>query len=324
MLNFKNKIKDKKGQALLLIIIVGMVSLAVVMGIVDRTYKQLTIQRQNAEYQRAFNDAESSVNGLMALISSGTLDISSSTDPNSLVNSVFEKSLQAPITLNLNKFDPLKDEKPRYLSSDSTLTVEPLVKTQTTSFTVWCDMGFTSKGVTDVKNSAVLIENTYRTSVDSSGNQFYNHDVITTICKENGTDINGGSDFNLTQPADSPIAGYTISDAGNGTAIGIPDVDSRCTNKTYKKIKYTITKALQKEVAFLRVTPKIGFANSATVDTCTFVKLQNGTSTIGSSTPVTGTAIGYGSSGRTATIRFSIPNTSELPAFFNYVAFEGQ
>ena len=306
-MNIQNKIKtkltDTTGQALLLIFLVSVICLSIVLGAVERSNRQLTIQRLNSDYNNAFLNAQGQVNGLMALIDSGDITPSdtAATIQNKLSTSniTFTLSGSANLVVDTTSLD---SNTPFPLISDTGLVVVPQFQNVTAStVTVWCD--------TSQPNSAVVFQYVY-----TSGFTTLSDNIITT-CKETGGLINGGSNMN---------AGTNINNSGFSVTFGTPTtLLVSGVSTAFQPITYTIP-AAKNTIQSVRVIPKIGF-NSAAQNTAVMVKIYDATAkVIGSSAPLTGTSTGIGASGRTSTLRFTLPNTAQLPSFFNYVLFEGQ
>ena len=322
--NFK-KLLNTQGQALLLVLLVSIASMTVVIAVVDRTNKQVTIQRQNAGYEEAFNYAQSATEALINRIAAFIID---PTDPNvnntinSQIVSVLNLNYKGKFNISIDPFD-LAADVPLGIAPDKTLTVKnfKFSKTSTTpntsyvnNFTISCPSQDVSSNI--VPNLAIIIQILYWDAPSSS----YKTDNLATTCQEdNNNTINGGlywATNNSTIPASSESSNhYSVSSNPNGNSpILTYVIKDASNNNTSLNIDY------------IRVTPKTKFNNLSNNKLDFVVKMKAPNSTIiGSSNPITGIATGYGdpNNNRTSTLSFKIPNTSQLPSYLDYVLFEG-
>lgn len=326
------KVKNTKGQALLLVTISSLIFLVIVLAVLDRTNRQITIQKQNAEYIFAFNRVLAATDSVAAIINSGVAPYTPTGGDNSAaINALINPSTGNSLIpcndpnaadgscneykVTVDPYDPAK-EIPTQVASDQSITLTPFNKSNQSptgtssniqSFIVYCDI--------TKNNTAVNIQVLYR----DSGNNLQT-EAFATTCKETSSQINGGTNWSYGGSQSSP---FVISDSGFSVYTTGQQVIGAT---TYQKLVYNVPSA-KKNIVSIRVMPKVGFNNSASTATSTLIRMYSSADAVGSilgtSNPVTGVAIGYGKNSRTSTIKFSIPSTVKLPSFFDYVLFEG-
>ncbi|MEI7604109.1 MAG: hypothetical protein WCJ19_03755 [bacterium] len=328
-----NRIKNKKGQTLLLVVIVAMVCLTIVIGVVERTNRQLNVQRQNAEYSYALSVSESAIYSLYSLIQSGDINPTNNTTAIDVSSaSSFVKSDNSSLTI-----DPFiaAEDKPYELDLDNSLMVDSLsnVTSSITTFKVWCPYKYfdTNTGSsTSLSNMAMLLQLNY-----INGSNIVT-DNIASLCITDGSFDSGtydlGSNWKVPASTSSADTSARVSDGSVYTVKNNGDVIIN--GNSYRVFTYTVPSTRTGyNFDSMVISPKTSLPkvvsgslqNSDLNGKVNIIsKMYNGASIVGTSNPITGAAIGYGKSGRSATIRFAIPNTVQLPSYFNYVMFEGQ
>jgi len=325
----KKVIKNKSGQSLLLVIIVSLISFVIVIGIFDRTYKQLNVQRQNSEYNVALNTAEGAVQAVFSLIQSGELDptVAQTTQPDLSGVAKFLDPAANNTKITIDRFD-LAQDVPINTLSDSSVVVAPLataVGSKIDKIRVWCPLQYlnSSGTATNLANSTIAVQPIYRDALRNATT-----DNIFSTCAETLNQVNGGPNW------------QTPSSIGPATDVKIPMPDGSIytvqfvqnialAGTNFRVLDYILPASRTAlKIDTVVITPKVQY-NCSTPGNCVSnsiplaLKMYLAGNLVGGSNPVTGTVIGYGNSARSSTIRFSIPNTSQVPGFFNYVMFEG-
>jgi hypothetical protein len=300
----------------------------IILGVLERTNKQIIVERQNTEYLGAFSNAEGYISKYLANFYAGKLNTNSSdSDINNIlgINTnnpeakiiLNKQTLTSAITpdnfidVNSNRGIMIPNNAPVPASStdgdtfvDSTGVRRKLVKTIKT----WCALTYkTSTGSAySTGESAVYSQLLYW---DGTNMQM---DKIATACTS-GALAQGG-------------ANWGASPNINGTGIGVAGVVGNTTTiggNKYLEITYTLPTAKQK-IEYLRVTPLNGYNGQTAAVTTLLSRMYDSTgNVIGSSDPITGTAIGYGNLNRNSTVKFTAPNSIQIPSAFTYVFFEG-
>ena len=301
-----------------------MISMAVVLAVVDRTNKQLAIQRQNAGYEEAFNYAQSATEALVNRVSAGDIDPTNPTVNDNLNNqivSTLNNDYQGQFNVHIDPYN-VNNSVPFPLHSDQTLTLKNFRFNKTVSQTQLVDNINILCPVEDVdsntvSNVAILVQ------VIFWNGSSYLADNLATTCQEApavpplSSPINGGTPWN------SNGGNITSNNVNQYQVSGVNGYQINSTGPHYVNLKYTLTPALN--VAYVLTTLKTNFNNNNISPVMNIVaNIKNGNALIGSTDPFTGTVIGYGSQQRNSALTFQIPNTSQLPPYLDYSFFEAK
>lgn len=314
--NKLNRILSKSGSALLLILLLSMICMVIVLGVLERTNKQLYVQRQNSAYTNSFTNAESFIakyinNSYINAFPAGStedqinsiLNDGNTTDPKAKIILDNVTGYVADNNLTIKNFLETK--------SDRSLTVPvntPSANDAAKKISVWCPTTLSGTNVT--LRSAIYLQILYK-----------NTDTLQNIgidCTDNQNIV---TDYGNVWSANQTISG----NLGGNIVISKSAPPLGDGNASFRKIDYVFTSPALIEL--IRVIPLINFPNAGALVTTTKVsvlaRIYNASAqVIGGSDPLTGTVIGYGDLGRNAAIKFSAPNVAQLPTAFDYVFFE--